>query len=664
MSKSVPCWTEQVDGQAVQVMRPSARNDHILLGSRQFVKTVALGDAGGLSSIRSMKSTTATTAIAFHPLGESIIASGGSNGEVSIWYYGAQNIAPLNEKWAAHSRAIHALEFLPLPHNRATRQTLPWYLERDSAMLLTVSADGELNCWDVCSYSGKKETWRKPALIGNIRGEGLRCGLRDLDVRLTLNGSAYEAIVACDDGSIEYYRSLTLNPETVELKAKVSVSTQTINSCKFNGSSPLIATGGKDSYIRVFSLDSDTCVVSPVCAIRCLSSVWAVRWRPSGEFIAACQSIMDASINVWDLQSRLMPAYIFNSHRDNVTDFFWVDNFHVISCSRDNTVQLHAIKQAIIPIEKMRTVNITFTLHPHTADQTITSVCDVVNREKFETEHADIHTDEIKAHGFQSVSYTTASPTSNAVTKCIRNIKIKSVPCFPGFSLSPAYIAGTARLATQFIRDVSIQTEPTAVAALCERFSKVLVQEGGKQLVSHSECVRLIGWMLVHPSPGLLRQYIRKALQVYQEMNDIITVLVVGAVALFAADHSVAQLVDQKKYYRWCRSLLDVLRKLGLSQLAAEFVFFSPIADVRSISHSRTSIIVACPSCKREQELASATCSKCSNRLSECSLCGEQVKGLWVACQGCGHGGHVKHLDEWFKHYSVCPVPDCGHACR
>ena len=33
-------------------------------------------------------------------------------------------------------------------------------------------------------------------------------------------------------------------------------------------------------------------------------------------------------------------------------------------------------------------------------------------------------------------------------------------------------------------------------------------------------------------------------------------------------------------------------------------------------------------------------CKRCKRLKAICSLCGDVVKGLWVACQLCGHGGH------------------------
>lgn len=56
-------------------------------------------------------------------------------------------------------------------------------------------------------------------------------------------------------------------------------------------------------------------------------------------------------------------------------------------------------------------------------------------------------------------------------------------------------------------------------------------------------------------------------------------------------------------------------------------------------------------------------CEQCKRREPICSLCQLPVSGLFVWCQGCGHGGHLEHMQAWFTSSStVCPA-GCGHAC-
>jgi hypothetical protein len=141
-------------------------------------------------------------------------------------------------------------------------------------------------------------------------------------------------------------------------------------------------------------------------------------------------------------------------------------------------------------------------------------------------------------------------------------------------------------------------------------------------------------------------------------------VLSIGAVALFSQNPAISCFMTSTAFITINRRFLDLLHRLGMWQSAAEHVFHSPLSEIRSISHMRTGINTSCANCKREQESASCLCSKCKSRLSDCVLCGNQVKGLWTACEGCGHGGHLNHVDWWFKRFDVCPVADCFHQCR
>ena len=44
-------------------------------------------------------------------------------------------------------------------------------------------------------------------------------------------------------------------------------------------------------------------------------------------------------------------------------------------------------------------------------------------------------------------------------------------------------------------------------------------------------------------------------------------------------------------------------------------------------------------------------------------MCNTAVRGLYVWCQGCGHGGHLEHLRGWFANHTECPA-GCGHQCQ
>ena len=59
---------------------------------------------------------------------------------------------------------------------------------------------------------------------------------------------------------------------------------------------------------------------------------------------------------------------------------------------------------------------------------------------------------------------------------------------------------------------------------------------------------------------------------------------------------------------------------------------------------------------------APCRCARCSRTLGLCAVCQLPVRGVWVWCQGCGHGGHLSHMHAWFQAQSLCPT-GCLHVC-
>lgn len=59
----------------------------------------------------------------------------------------------------------------------------------------------------------------------------------------------------------------------------------------------------------------------------------------------------------------------------------------------------------------------------------------------------------------------------------------------------------------------------------------------------------------------------------------------------------------------------------------------------------------------------SSLSSRCNQCASVCAVCHHVVKGLFVWCQGCSHGGHLEHIMNWLKSNAHCPA-GCGHLCE
>ncbi|CDS38078.1 WD repeat protein 24 putative [Echinococcus multilocularis] len=49
--------------------------------------------------------------------------------------------------------------------------------------------------------------------------------------------------------------------------------------------------------------------------------------------------------------------------------------------------------------------------------------------------------------------------------------------------------------------------------------------------------------------------------------------------------------------------------------------------------------------------------------LSTCAVCHMTVRGIYLWCIGCSHGGHLDHIREWITRRAECPA-GCGHYCE
>jgi len=70
-----------------------------------------------------------------------------------------------------------------------------------------------------------------------------------------------------------------------------------------------------------------------------------------------------------------------------------------------------------------------------------------------------------------------------------------------------------------------------------------------------------------------------------------------------------------------------------------------------------------CMKCMEPVEDVNNICSKCNEYALKCSICCNPVRGACTWCPLCGHGGHVDHMLQWFRHQKVCPT-GCGCICK
>ena len=135
----------------------------------------------------------------------------------------------------------------------------------------------------------------------------------------------------------------------------------------------------------------------------------------------------------------------------------------------------------------------------------------------------------------------------------------------------------------------------------------------------------------------------------------------------------------------WYLSYIDLLQQMCLFSHAAALIGSCSDPAVGALNQQSTTIHESCPSCGKPLDSTATSdkddgdvkvglstqrvCKRCRKQVGLCFLCHQVVKGMYVWCPGCGHGGHLQHALEWFggteeqPPQEFCPT-GCGHRCN
>ncbi|GAM28329.1 hypothetical protein SAMD00019534_115050 [Acytostelium subglobosum LB1] len=122
--------------------------------------------------------------------------------------------------------------------------------------------------------------------------------------------------------------------------------------------------------------------------------------------------------------------------------------------------------------------------------------------------------------------------------------------------------------------------------------------------------------------------------------------------------------VDRLRVSQWLGSYIELLHRFRMWNNANEIMKGCDDPSVSFMSQRSTSVLVSC-ACGKTLPPNTFVCDKCGSVPGECSVCRLPVKGSFVWCQGCGHGGHLEHIKQWFdSNHENCPTGSCTHICR
>ncbi|KAF7268665.1 hypothetical protein GWI33_018236 [Rhynchophorus ferrugineus] len=153
-----------------------------------------------------------------------------------------------------------------------------------------------------------------------------------------------------------------------------------------------------------------------------------------------------------------------------------------------------------------------------------------------------------------------------------------------------------------------------------------------------------------------------KTLQHYATLGDVQTAATVLIV-----------LGDSRKYLtglseavqeHWMMGYIELLARYKLWNLVTRILKLSWIPSISQMNQQSTSFNTNCGKCLKPLQRVGWLCDRChTSEYGLCSVCHQVVKGLYVWCQGCSHGGHIGHIKQWMSQTSLCPT-GCGHMCE
>ena len=147
-----------------------------------------------------------------------------------------------------------------------------------------------------------------------------------------------------------------------------------------------------------------------------------------------------------------------------------------------------------------------------------------------------------------------------------------------------------------------------------------------------------------------------KILMYYVESGDVQTTC-----CMYLVVHKLISIPNEQTI-KWYSGYLEILYQLQLWTIATEFLNDCHDSKIREVNKQSTTVNVNCGSCGKSSLTLKSYCDYCKSLFNTCCLCHQPVKGAYVWCHGCGHGGHAGHLEQWFKGHVECPT-GCGHAC-
>ncbi|KAJ8653917.1 hypothetical protein O0I10_010365 [Lichtheimia ornata] len=578
------------------------------------------------------------------------VVTAATNGSIVLWDINKATGRRAERMINEHSRSVNRVCFQP----------------ENGHILLSASQDGTMRCWDL----------REPRAQARYRFEGKSESVRDVQFNPLIH---HEFAAAFEAGIIQKWDMR--NPKTLYEK-KMSAHNGPCLTIDWHANGRWVASAGRDKTIKVWDMSVDS--RRPLYTIRTMAAVARIQWRPDHENeITSCSLISDSRMYIWDIRRPHIAKYAFNEHDSSTTGFIWYDADVLYSSAKDKTFVRQAMQHAYEPANLLCRNGMGWNIQGDLA-----FAVDQSARDKFVDESVIPRPTVSQPKKWKKLA---KMPIEQEVVQYIppQSCGIAHLPLFDfeAFSLfAENYDISNTDILASCEKNCEIAWKLSRYrTAQAWKIISLLFrpehdgdkedevdddddeeqEESGRKANGEASEKSGIDSDTEDTMTDLWQAWehegvIHELLEYYTEQGDVQMCV---TLYLVLQNHIT---VNHDQIEDWFSAYIDLLQRFKLWTTAAAVINACPVSRIRERNENSTTINIACNNCFKlvsGSAQGAWACDKCHQLLNGCSICHQTVRGLYVWCQGCNHGGHLEHMREWFSNEPLCPT-GCGHSCK
>lgn len=509
------------------------------------------------------------------------------------------------------------------------------------------------------------------------------------------------------------------------MKSKPLAHTKTIMKVAWHPTEPnLLASGSRDHMVKIWNIQD---MASPQKMITNVEPVDRLKWVPSSSrqptsLIGIGSVLGDSTLSVWDVHNPFIPKHTFKTDSKNkITDFVFIPDLALYT-NKASSLVAEGFDNAPCLIDERRAhplccdilENYCFSYDTQYSEGSSSNQFDLLNSQPKLNRHINFFSAHLINSCYQQESKFTSQEEemlffvekykvvsghplrsllyNHELCKDMGKIEIaeiwlslhslffdenmdqqeipKSVPPSGDLSKQAGSVAQEKadlmvkimnfykQNPDRFLTDLQnqrimfVEKEPGREPELMilENHEKVLSQElggsyGGKEIVEELST----------------RQKSKAAYALINELID--NGEFIHGYQMYVCLSPMLEPLDAKTMRLWTGTYIDLLTSMGFYNKANYLVKHSSLEIFEGLQKKLQPMHSKCATCKAELEpMQEGYCSKCKST-RKCGICQKTVKGLYLWCQICGHGGHFPEMKGWFEKQNASCPSGCGHVC-